>query len=357
MSDLYWIGEATAVAQITTIAISTYDAATTYKLTIGGVTVSAIAAGSTTATAAALATAWNASASPYLAAATAAAATGTVTLTADTAGVPFVVTSSVSGGAGTIGAPAAVTASAGPNDWSTAANWSTGSIPANGDNVYFRNNAVPVLFGLSQTAVAPALLIIEQTYSGTIGLPYNAFTTAAGTINSTVPEYRQSYLAIAAAVLRIGENYSSSTASGSSLLKVDLSTAASSIECFNCGTSADGLPPVRLKTNSSAALLKVYGSSQVGLCFEQPAESGTIGEIDVYPGGNGGQPSVFVGANVTQTTHRQLTGTAVLRNAPATLTIEYGSTVTLAGAGTIGVLQPRGGLTVAGTYAVTSLQG
>ena len=41
-----WLGRATAVAQVTTVAITGNDAATTYKLTVGGLVISVTGAGS-----------------------------------------------------------------------------------------------------------------------------------------------------------------------------------------------------------------------------------------------------------------------------------------------------------------------
>jgi hypothetical protein len=169
-----WIGGASAVAQVTTVQVTAYDAASTYKLTVGAQVISTIAAGGVNATATALAAAWNASTHPYFAAVTAVASTDTVTLTADTAGVPFVVTSSKTGGTGTIGAASTSTASAGPNDYSTAANWSLGAVPVNSDEVYIRGNVVVILWGLAQSGVTPALLSIEKTV--TLGLLPGRFT-------------------------------------------------------------------------------------------------------------------------------------------------------------------------------------
>ncbi|GAG42882.1 unnamed protein product, partial [marine sediment metagenome] len=104
MGTNYYEGGAVAVAQVDTCQVTGYDVDTTYTLTVGDQTVSAIAEGSVDATAQELAALWNASTHPYFATITAEDAADIVTLTADTAGVEFVCTSSVAGGAGTIGA-------------------------------------------------------------------------------------------------------------------------------------------------------------------------------------------------------------------------------------------------------------
>lgn len=105
------------MAQVSTAVITAYDTATTYKVTIGGVVVSVVGQGGTTATTAtALRTALNASTHPYFAAITWSGSGSDITGTADTAGVPFIATSSVTAGTGTFSAFSTTTASAGPND-------------------------------------------------------------------------------------------------------------------------------------------------------------------------------------------------------------------------------------------------
>lgn len=360
MGENYWIGGAPAVAQKTTVQITNYDATTTYMITVGGIIISVPGSGgSDTTVATALAAAWNASTHPYATPVTAASLTDTITFTADNAGVPFIITSAVSGGSGTIGAATASVASSGPNDYSTAANWSLGAIPANSDNVYIRNIIIPVLWGLAQSGVAPSLLLIEQTFTGRLGLPYQKFTISNGNYDSTVPEYRATYLATGAAVVRIGENYSSAQTAGSSLVKVDTGTTNTAWLIYASGTSDDGLPAIRVKNTNSSSTLKIYAGG-VGVCWELPTESGQFSEIDIYGSvTTQGAPLVNVGAGVTLGKMNAESGTAILKNVPTTVTCEAGSTVTLASpaGGTITTLEMRGTVQMAGTYAVTNLKG
>ena len=65
----------------------------------------------------------------------------------------------------------AVTASAGPNHWDTAANWSPVNVPITGDDVRFENSDTDCLYGLDQTGVTLASLRIAMTYTGRLGLP------------------------------------------------------------------------------------------------------------------------------------------------------------------------------------------
>ena len=351
MSKIYWISGAAAVAQRVTVQVTAYDATTTYKLTVGGIVISVIAGGSVNATATALAAAWNGSTHPYCSAVTATALTDTVTLTADAAGVPFVVTSSVSGGTGTIGSATTATANAGPNDYSTAANWSTGVVPANGDYVYLTNGSDPILWGLAQSGVAPALLQIEQSFIGQVGLYSSSFLTGVGSADTTVPEYRATYLATAAAIVRIGENFGAPQARGAALIKLDLGSAAADVTVFATGASGDGLPPALLRVNNSGAQVRILEGT-VGLCWESEAQTGQASSVEVI-----GTGQVFMGGGFTLASHTQTAGTGVARNAPATTIIEPSGVLTLAGSGTITLLENRGQLTMAGIYSVTTLRG
>ena len=64
----------------------------------------------------------------------------------------------------------AVTASAGPNHWDTAANWSPVNVPITGDDVRFENSDTDCLYGLDQTGVTLASLRMAMTYTGQLGL-------------------------------------------------------------------------------------------------------------------------------------------------------------------------------------------
>ena len=179
MSTVYWTGKADAVSQQCTATPGGTIGTETFTLTVGGQSTTYTAQEGDTATEVAegLRDAWNASTHPYFTGVTATAATGVATLAADTAGVPFVVTGSATGSATlTVATP---TASAGPDDWSTDANWSSGSKPAAGDTVVIENSDAPILWGLDQSAVTLTELRVMQSYTGKIGLPEDQFTTAA----------------------------------------------------------------------------------------------------------------------------------------------------------------------------------
>lgn len=339
MATKYWIGGAPAVAQVGTVQITAGDATTTYKLTVGGKVVSYTGSAVVGTIATGLAAAWNASVHPYFAAVTAGAATDTITLTADTAGVPFVTTSSVSGGAGTIGAYTATTAYSGPTDWATAANWSDFTVPVNGDTVIFDRGNYNCLFGLGQSAVNLASLKILQSFTGYLGLNSGVFaysadgtTTGSLTTGSTtyqVPEYRTHYLTLDYATLvDIGENYGPIAQNGSARLKISLgSTAASTVNVHNTAATAaeSGFTAVRLLINKNTSDVFVMSApGGVGIAVDSPGETTTVRKVSITDTSTASR--VNLGTGVTITTYEQQGGTCLLQaaNTPTTVTVNGG---------------------------------
>lgn len=344
MATKYWLGVADAVAQVSTVQITAFDASTTYKLTVGGVEISVTGDTDADTTASNLSTAWNDSTHPYCTGVTATVSTDTVTLTADTAGVPFVVTSSVSGGTGTIGSVTQSTASAGPNDWSTADNWSDGSIPANTDTVIFKDNAVNVCWGLDQSSVTIDDLFIEKTYTGRIGLDLAEFATSADgeTTNSAKPEYREDYLLIDYDVLEIGKHVGGGSPTGSARIKIDnQNSGASTTTIFDTASAASesALAAVRLLAASATADFYIRDGS-VGIGIDEPNETATVG--DVYVEGTGAE--CYIGDGVTITSYTQVAGTGLLQAAATVTTVKLiNGTLRIEGSFTITTLTQEGG--------------
>lgn len=276
MATHRWLGQAVAVAQTATVQITAYDVATAYKLTVGGVVVSTVGTGGTVnTTATALAAAWNASTHVYFTGVTASAATDTVTLTADTAGVPFTATSSVTGGTGTIGSVTAGTANAGPNVLA-AANLDSGSLPANGDTLIFENSAVDVLWVLDAMTSTTTLTIIRYpTYTGKIGLNRRVFQVTASSTSSTAKEYREHSLTIDGATLIWMPKRTRGAAATSQRFIVNTKTSAATVLIEETGTSASevNLEPVRIKGSNSSSIATVNGSSIVGFATDDPADT------------------------------------------------------------------------------------
>ena len=347
MATIYWLGTAAAVAQIDTVTITAdNNDGTTYILTVGSETVSTANTGNTTTTATNLAAAWNASTHPYFTGVTATSDAAVVTLTADTAGVPFTAASSVSGGTGTIGAVTASTASAGPNDWSTAANWSGAAVPVASDIVIIKDNAINICWGLAQSAVDLDGLQIHQSYTGKIGLDYRVFAQSADgitTTTATAVEYRQTYLDIevdsAAGAVDIGQNFGPSKPAGSARICLDLGVQAANVIIHNTAAapSESGRCAIRLLADSASTTIHVRSApGGVGIAVDKPGETATVASVSVSDTSSASR--VELGEGTTITTWLQQGGTNIVQ-AAATIT-----TATING----------GVLTTEGSYVITT---
>lgn len=366
MATRRWLGTAVAVAQVSTAVITAYDVTTTYKVTIGGVVVSVIGQGGTTATTAtALRTALNASTHPYFSAITWSGSGSDITGTADTAGVPFIAASSVSGGAGTFGAFSTTTASAGPNDWSTAANWSGGVAPVSTDDIIIEGNSRNIVWGLDQNAADLTSLKVFQSYTGKIGLNSNQFATSVDgeTADTAKAEYRDHYLKIGWTRADVGESYGPSVAQGSQRLKLNNDKAGAATTTIHSSASAGSdtnLPAIRLLFGNSGHDLFVRSApGGVGVASESASETSTMGRVSVSDTTTGSR--VSTGPGVTLATWDQLGGANVLQAAATVTSVKVdGGTLQLEGDYTITTLTQTAGTVMdnhrkAGGNAITTL--
>lgn len=286
MPTMYWRGLAPAVAQISTVTVGTYDAATRYEIRVNGIAVvSAIGGGTANAVAAALQAAWQASTHPYRQGITASVAAAVVTLTS-VAGMPFTVTVAPVGGTGTI-STATTQAATGPNHWDNAANWSGGVLPANTDTVIFKDSAVSVCWGLDQNAIDLAELFIFQSYTGRIGLPLLSVAASSdgATQNAGANEYRDRYLRIGWTLARIGEHQGPGTPAGSARLKLwnDAPGASNTVILNSAQAGIDsGQAAIRLRANVNTAAINIrQAPGGVALAADEPAETGTFGAVQI----------------------------------------------------------------------------
>ena len=267
MSTATWRGDARAIVQVDTVQITAYDAATTYTLTIGERTISVTGNVDVNTTASDLNDAWNNSTYPEAAEVTGTVNTDTVTLTAVTAGLPFTVTSSKTGGAGTIGAVTSSTANSGPNDVSVSDNWTggsgTGGIPADGDNVIVENSSVSLLYNLDQSSVTFASLKIKASFTGTIGLP------RLNTAGTDYLEYRDTYwkVGIAADATNMLVDIGEGEGNGSGRIKLDYGTGQATTTVFKTGTRAETGIPCLLLQGSKDTNVFAFNRGDVGLGF------------------------------------------------------------------------------------------
>lgn len=311
MATRIWKGGALAVAQLDTITVAgTWATNDTATITINGqdITFTVAATETVAAVVAGLVALWNASTITECTEATAADANPYVTLTADTAGVPFTITVSESTvGDGTL-ALAHTTVSAGPNDWSTAANWSGGAVPVNDDDIIVENSDVSIFYGLNQTGITADSLTIEQDFTGVLGLPRN---NAAG-----YAEYRNQYLVIDPDAITIGGG----EGVGSGRIKIDTEAVQTVLTILNFGEALeDGLGAIVWKgTHASNAISITKGNLSIA---PFGAEVATVLTLKIgYHDNPDGDAVVRSGSGVTLGTITKNGGQLTCDNTTAAIT-------------------------------------
>ena len=164
-----------AGSEVQVVTLTTAPTGGTFTLTYSGQTTSAIAYNASAATVdAALEALSNIGAGDVV---VTGSAGGPWTVTFATALAGINVDQMTGNGSGLTGgtvetfAVAAVTASAGPNHWDTAANWLPVGVPITGDDVRFEIGNSDCSFGIDQTGVTLASLRIAMTWTGKLGLP------------------------------------------------------------------------------------------------------------------------------------------------------------------------------------------
>lgn len=99
--------------------------------------------------------------------------TDTILGTAVVSGVPFYAAITETSGTGSItdndGGSGNSVASAGPNDWNTASNWSASGVPVSNDDVKINSGAYDILYGLNQAGVSLGSLRIGPAFKGAVG--------------------------------------------------------------------------------------------------------------------------------------------------------------------------------------------
>lgn len=329
MATLIWKGDAAPVAQRTTCTVGgTIDAAQKFIITIGSKSLTVVG-GSTTATGVvtAIVAAWQAlspAAWPEFAGISIVNnLDGSFTLVG-TAGVPFTVSLVTTEGDGSPSASETFTqttptAATGPAFWSEPRNWSTGAVPVNSDDVIIQNSAASILYGLNQSSVALASLTIDQSFTGTIGLPR---VNAAGYV-----EYRGAYLQIQAAAITIGNG----TGAGSGRIKLDTGAGQVALVIVNSGSPAEtGIKAILWKgTHASNAITVNKGSFGAAVFAGETATIATLRQG--FRGNVTGDSDVLLGAGCTLTTLNKTGGTLEINSSFATLTHSAGETVIAAG--------------------------
>lgn len=355
MATKYWLGSSATplVAQIAKAVFATYDVATTYKITIGGVVISQVGTGGTlTATLSALATALNASTHPYFSGITWSSTATEIIGTADTTGVGFSFTGSTSGGTGTCSTPFTITtAGSGPQWWNVATNWSDNAVPVNGDTVYIKNSTTSILWGLDQSAVTLTKLVIDKSFTGKIGLRHYEFATSAdgATATANLNDPRDTYLKISATESHIGIFEGDGDVNGSGRIKIDFgSVSGQSCTVWDTASGATdtGYPSILLLMNHNTFNLYVRSApAAVGVAKGAPNETSTLALCSISDDSENTQ--VQFGDGVTCTTWTQSGGDNILRAAATVTTVNVnGGNLVIEGDFTITTLNINGATVV-----------
>lgn len=315
-----YVGEAAAVAQVDTFTPGgTIEISDIFILTATGPDgvieiLTFVATDDQAGTvAAALVALWNASPST---ACTGITASGTVTviLTADVAGVGFTVvgtTTETGGGAADdqTFTRVATVANTGPCDWTSAANWSNGTVPVDGDEKVYVEGDFDILYGLAQSAVE-----------------LNELWISGAQIGTNPAEGRQPvYLDIESPIVHIGHSFGPTARTQTAPINLDTGTVASVITVHSTGTNGSS-PAVRLTCDCATTTVEVRKGS-VGIANES-GETATLNKLSMlYATNKLTDAKVYVGSGVTFDTGviNQEAGALVLRSTCATVTIESGT--------------------------------
>ena len=195
MAQRFWIGGAPVAQQVSSFTVAGAIAGDVYSIQLtaedpnqsasvaylvkAGDDVAAVASG--------VATAFNGSTDGLFSVATASTNGADVVVTASVAGRPFYATANVTG-TGTFGPEVVDTASAGPNDYNTAANWQDGlgapaAVPTGTDEVTISAGTDSILYGLDQTTTTPARVAVQESYAGSsVGDAANGYALQFGAV-------------------------------------------------------------------------------------------------------------------------------------------------------------------------------
>lgn len=331
MAAIRWRGDAPAVAQVITATPANVEVGDQFSLTINGKSISYTAAAATVAdVVAGLADAVSDSDLPEFEEVQATDTASEVTLVARTPGVPLSIAASTVNGGGadtqtlTI---AEVTPSSGPHHWDAAANWSSGSVPGGGDDVFIEDSETSILFGLEQSAVVLDSLQIAASFTGEIGLPR---INDQG--STSYAEYRPRTLQIGAAALEIG----SGDGLGSGRIRLDTGSAVTALMLHASGISLEDDVPAIVWKGTHASNLVTVADGNLGIAVEggDTAVVSTLRQA-------GGSVSCAPGVTLT-TIQRSGNGELRLQSDAGTL-VQSGGETEIRGSAAVGTLQLDGG--------------
>ena len=214
------------------------------------------------------------------------------------------------------------TPNSGPNCWDVAANWHLNAVPETGDTVYIGDTDVSILYGLAQSAVTLAEMIVDNTFTGFIGL------RRINKDGDTYYEYRETYLEIGATSLRIGDK----DGDGSERIKINLGTVQSTVIITNSGTGEDANVPAILLLGTHASNVVTINRGSLGVAY-YPTESATVATFQqAFFDDQQGDTDVFIGSGVTLGAVQKSGGDLELHSSTTTLSQTGGVTNIFGGA-------------------------
>lgn len=325
MAVVYWTPRAMAVAQIAEASIDSVDAApanNTFTVTVGEFSVSVVGDTDANTTAVALVAALVSSTQPYVAAIGWTAPGSGVVRATGVDGVPFTAALTETGaGTGAVTDFADTQTATSRHHVNEPLNYSTGALPGAADDLVIADSAVSLLWALDALdAIALSSVLVARSFTGRIGLDPTKFATSADSVttDSTVPEYRETYLEISAPLVVSGRDLGIGSSAGSSRVKIHNVLAAAS-RCLVEGTSAtsDGARPAfRYLVAHADAVLEVFDApGGVGLAAELPGETSTLDRVEML--GASSASRLVIGAGAAVADYVQGIGTATIASGAA----------------------------------------
>ena len=349
-----WLGNAAATTDNWTIILAGTVVSQTYSMTINGKSVTYTASGTDTVSTIllALANAWSASVIPEFLELTAAALPSggpytSMTVAQNVAGRPSVITVATNGVATfTISNTSAAT---GPNDFTNAQNWSTGTSPANSDTLVFDNGNVSCKYNLG-SSLTGVTVSVESGYAGLIGLSF----INTDNPNTSYNEYRATALTLAG-----GTAVVNAPQCGRCNLAFGPNTA--SVRVLATGQRANSSTPVVLITGGNSSSELDINKGDVGLACYQ----GQTATFPTIKTGYVSQPlsdvTLTIGLGVTLTTVTKNGGNVTSRVGATTINQDVsGGTLTLTDSAAVTILNVFAGtvnLNSIGTMATINLYG
>lgn len=330
MATRTWYGNAAKVAQVNTVTPTAVDEED-YTITINGKSVSYTSGTSCTVAeiVTGLVAAFQASTEPEFQEVTATDDTTLVTLTASTPGVPFTSSSSATNTATLT--TSTVTASAGPNHWGTAANWSGSTVPVDGDSVIIASGP-SILYDLDQSSINLVALTIYATFTNQIGNT---------DYNGDYREYRTTFLTLdecTVAHIGLGDG------NGSGLIRLNVGgNGASTVNVYKMGSPLEsGQPALHLQGSNASHVLNAY-SGVIGLA----AGAGEAAQFPTiragYETSQSSDVQILAGSGCTLGGTITQSGGVVDVTTAVTTWNQTGGEATIRGTATVGTLNLDGG--------------